>query len=64
MPPSPNVHRFAVLENRYFEEHSTNDLHFADPEHLEPPTLLNRTGEGLDGLVGDFDSRGQCLVEQ
>ena len=57
-PPSPKVHRLAPLDVRYFEEHSTNDLHLVDPEHVD---LMSGTG----GLVVElFGSSGQEDFEQ
>ena len=57
-PPSPKVHRLALLDIRYLEEHSTNDLHLVGPEHVE---LVSGTGWLVVEL---FNSSGQEDFEQ
>ena len=65
IPPSPIVHLFAFLENRYLEEHSTNDLHFLFPVHPKLEFgLIPGAGVGLGFNAGGLDSNGHNRGEQ
>ena len=60
MPPSPSVHLLAFLENRYFDEHSTNDLQYDCPEHWL--TLVFGLNPG-GGLFGTDILLVQCKID-